>query len=152
MKELLFQIQSTICFLFLKVNTPVNGAQFQLNLKRYSYIVNRPLVNSETLWTFQWSLELSFTAKFTIGARSNFALITSHYHSRQTIRHPFLYVSLYVWHEFFFIDFFIGITCELSIVYFVLFSFFIPFTRESVSPLDYKGQRFLNKPWNVFIY
>ena len=44
MKELLFQIQSTICFLFLKVNTPVNGAQFQLNLKRYSYIVNRPLV------------------------------------------------------------------------------------------------------------
>ena len=41
--------------------------------------------------------------------------------------------------NFFFIDFFIGITCELSIVYFVLFSFFIPFMRESVSPLDYKG-------------
>ena len=48
--------------------------------------------------------------------------------------------------NFFFIDFFIGITCGSSIVYFVLFSFFIPFTRESVSPLDYKGQRFSNKP------
>ena len=44
MKELLFKIESTSCFFFLKVNTPVNGAQFQLNLKRYPYIVNRTLV------------------------------------------------------------------------------------------------------------
>ena len=64
MKELLFKIESTSCFSFLKVNTPVNGAQFQLNLKRYSNIVNIHLVNSETLWTFQRSLELSRTAKF----------------------------------------------------------------------------------------
>ena len=64
MKELLFKIESTSCFSFFKVNTPVNGAQFQLNLKRYSNIVNIHLVNSETLRTFQKSLELSFTAKF----------------------------------------------------------------------------------------
>ena len=75
MKELLFKIESTSCSSFLKVNTPVNGAQFQLNLKRYSNIVNIHLVNSETLWTFQRSLELSFRA---ISTRANFALITSH--------------------------------------------------------------------------
>ena len=38
MKELLFKIESTTCFSFLRVNTPVNGAQFQLDLKRYSNI------------------------------------------------------------------------------------------------------------------
>ena len=44
MKELWFKIESTSCFSFLKVNTPLNGAQFQLDLKRYFNIVNRHLV------------------------------------------------------------------------------------------------------------